>query len=672
MTRMLARDFGTSLRMGATTLVTVAGTTPAATNALTICFWYNPDYLIRNAPAGTSQRIIRTNDDAISVFQRQTSGNLEFKLTTTQGNTPRPTVSDRYLIQGVWHFVVIQYDTDSDAASIYVDGTLLGTQARDGTALIHNNTWVLGDATDALRGFLDEVAVYNVAFTAQERDDAYYKGIYPEAGQVFYYKFDEGSGTSLTDSSGNGKTGTITNGAFSTNVAMHARTLAANRPAAFRFRGRTAVSPDIDCHQGIATDGTYFYGIDSNAIRKFDSNWNLIAQNTNAGGNAGVNHLGDGAVYNGRLYCAAENYTSPTVFSDNRIAVFNTSTLAFIEQHDISAQGVETAGAAIDPAQGLIYVCTYTNGDRINVYDLTTFDFVRTIMLPVPLPKNQGITYKNQRLYLAEDTNKRIYTLNMQGDILGYTRVSSGTQEGIDFTTNIFYSLEETPVSGANQIVSTIMPYSARQPLNANLVFNGDFEIAPSFTAVTTGNKAWIDGTAAGQTFGDTVYSWATNKPANANSSASFDSTVKYSGSNSMKLSTVATGAWVEVAPYLDDASNASHARYSTPVEPNTSYTCTFRMKTNYTSGDATNGAYMTLRVFDRNGAGLTQAESTKVKTTTDWTEYSVTISTPATGVFLAPRKTLYGHQGTGTLIMDAWYDDIIISRTTPITRTAA
>lgn len=672
MARLTIRDFGTALRMAANTLVTVSGTTPTATTGLSISFWLNNDFFNSKAPAGTSQRIIRTNDDNISVFIRQTAGNLEFKLTTTQGNTPRPVVAENFVQPHQWKFVVLEYSAAGAVANIYINDVLRGTQARDGTNLSSNNTWVLGDATDALRGMIDEVHVYSRVLTTAEKTAAYINGAYPTDSQIFAYKFDEGSGTTALDSSGNGKNGTISNGLYTTDVVMKSRpTQYATLPATV-FKGRTALSPDIDCHQGIATDGTYFYGIDSNAIRKFDMDWNLIDQNTSAGSQAGVNHLGDGFVYNGEVYLAVENYTSPTVFSDNKIAVYDASTLAFLRSYDISAQGVETAGAAGNPAVNEIYVCTYTNGDRINVYSLTDLTYQRTITLPVALPKSQGISYKLGHFYIGEDTNKRIYTLDYLGRIEGYVRSTSGTQEGIDYTTDVLYSLEETPVSGSNQFVSTLTPYPARQPLNGNLVFNGDFETAPSFTAVTTGNKAWIDGTAAGQTFGDSVYAWATNKPANANSSASFDSSVKYSGSNSMKLSTVATGAWVEVAPYLDDASNASHARHGIPVEPSTSYTCTFRMKTNYTSGDATNGAYMTLRVFDRNGAGLTQAESTKVKATTDWTEYSVTISTPATGVFIAPRLTLYGHQGTGTLIMDAWYDNVSIARTTPITRPSA
>jgi hypothetical protein len=94
-------------------------------------------------------------------------------------------------------------------------------------------------------------------------------------------------------------------------------------------------------------------------------------------------------------------------------------------------------------------------------------------------------------------------------------------------------------------------------------------------------------------------------------------------------------------------------------------------MKTSLGSGDATNGARVNFQ--ERNGAGtaVTSNQPTAVKTTTDWTLYTVTFTTNANTRFINPVLQIYGHQGTATLIMDAWFDEVTIKPTTAVTRAA-
>jgi len=54
-----------------------------------------------------------------------------------------------------------------------------------------------------------------------------------------YWKLDEGSGTTATDSSGNGNTGTITSGTWATNSPMKNRFLIKNYPYSLNFNGST-------------------------------------------------------------------------------------------------------------------------------------------------------------------------------------------------------------------------------------------------------------------------------------------------------------------------------------------------------------------------------------------------------------------------------------------------
>lgn len=211
------------------------------------------------------------------------------------------------------------------------------------------------------------------------------------------------------------------------------------------------------------------------------------------------------------------------------------------------------------------------------------------------------------------------------------------------------------------------VPSKRRQSVGSNLLFNGDFEYAPPFTAATTSGTAYIDGTAAGSAT-NSLFGWATLNAASVGSfSARFDSTTYYRGANSLKLSTTAIGSVVQVAP-TTSLSAANLKTYCIPVIPNASYTCTFRMKTNYVSGDSNAGAYLQFTERDAaNGSGINTA-STNVKTTTDWTLYTITFTTASTTRYVVPRAVVDGNNGAATLIMDAWFDDIVLTLTAPIT----
>lgn len=62
----------------------------------------------------------------------------------------------------------------------------------------------------------------------------------------------------------------------------------------------------------------------------------------------------------------------------------------------------------------------------------------------------------------------------------------------------------------------------------------------------------------------------------------------------------------------------------------------------------------------------------TNVVTSTDWTKYELTFTTGATVRFITPSCLVTGNDGDGTLIMDAWFDNITLYPTTAITRSAA
>lgn len=152
-------------------------------------------------------------------------GTDEYSLTSTEAFTAT---------RGWCHFMVV-WDQDSAANSeIYIDGvsnsaTDSGTIGNIGD-LSNALTFRVGsesDTNNALRAYIDEVRVYNRALSASEAQSLYVQGGGTkidssvsqaqgtgrlESGLVGYWGLDDGSGTSATDSSTNGNTGTLTNG----------------------------------------------------------------------------------------------------------------------------------------------------------------------------------------------------------------------------------------------------------------------------------------------------------------------------------------------------------------------------------------------------------------------------------------------------------------------------
>ena len=59
--------------------------------------------------------------------------------------------------------------------------------------------------------------------------------------------------------------------------------------------------------------------------------------------------------------------------------------------------------------------------------------------------------------------------------------------------------------------------------------------------------------------------------------------------------------------------------------------------------------------------------DSTKVKTTTGWTKYTTVFTTNSATREVNIEPRIYGHTGTGTLIMDAWFDDIVLKKTSDL-----
>jgi len=211
------------------------------------------------------------------------------------------------------------------------------------------------------------------------------------------------------------------------------------------------------------------------------------------------------------------------------------------------------------------------------------------------------------------------------------------------------------------------VPIKTRKAVNGNLVYNGDFEYAPAVNVATTSGDKWIDGTIGGGTTTNEIFGWYFWNYASSYA-AMFDTTTKYSGNASMKVSTTGTGSTAGLRVSVH--SNTSFRQNNIPVLPNTSYTCSAMIKTQVISGAATTGARLQFVTSTGTNDIATTTVVTGLNTTKDWTLYTTTFTSNATARYVTPVLQIIGNNGAGTLIMDAWFDDIILKPTTPETRT--
>jgi hypothetical protein len=95
---------------------------------------------------------------------------------------------------------------------LYVNGALQDTMSATIPLPLGRIGYDSSGHPDLLHGILDEVRVWNVARTQTQIQANMNRALsLPQTNLVGYWKFSEGSGTSTSDSSGQGKTGTLQN-----------------------------------------------------------------------------------------------------------------------------------------------------------------------------------------------------------------------------------------------------------------------------------------------------------------------------------------------------------------------------------------------------------------------------------------------------------------------------
>jgi hypothetical protein len=174
-----------------------------------------------------------TASGADPAFGHDTLGNFYFA--TTFANSQSSFV-ERFR----WYHMVQTYDGVS-THNFYIDGALSGTRSSD-TYDLGNGPLRLGSfgaSTSTMNGRIDEAFVLTLNLNLAQVQDIYYRGLYPAATTVMYF-CNEGSGTTIADSSGAANTATFNGGmGWSTDVPYQIRSATSSRSAA---SGRTQIS----------------------------------------------------------------------------------------------------------------------------------------------------------------------------------------------------------------------------------------------------------------------------------------------------------------------------------------------------------------------------------------------------------------------------------------------
>ena len=177
--------------------------------------------------------------------------------------------------------------------------------------------------------------------------------------------------------------------------------------------------------QGLATDGKIFYGIgcvkflNYNAITKIDIQSGRIIERREMClpeelMNKGYSHLGDGCLYEGRLYIALEDFG----FRHPGVIVYDPETLEAVDLHTRPDEGRGDGRIPWCVIQDdVLYYSQLNDVDEIRMLSLRDFSYLGALKINTTLFKVQGGEIYGGTLYIVTNSgsrNKTMYAVNLQ------------------------------------------------------------------------------------------------------------------------------------------------------------------------------------------------------------------------------------------------------------------
>lgn len=208
-----------------------------------------------------------------------------------------------------------------------------------------------------------------------------------------------------------------------------------------------SVSPQLNSHQGYATDGAYHYTVDTGTIYKRDySTWAAVVTNSTPFASAvsgPYTHLGAPALYNGKLYVPAARVNANGSHDNEAMLVYNTSDLSLAQEITEPFRTLSVSegspgsmdSVAIDAVAGKAYMSSWQHNGDIQIYNFPSFSYDHTVAVTPAITKSQGTAVRNGVVYVASEAGG-LYTIDLAtgAATLVFQSNLSGFHEGIDFS----------------------------------------------------------------------------------------------------------------------------------------------------------------------------------------------------------------------------------------------
>lgn len=235
MTRLNVRDFGTALSFDGANYLTIDAVATDVFNStlldeFTLSIWAKTNVSGQQTMIGFGN-FSEAYSYVILDIGGTTAGRARFSIRNNAAGTDSASAAaSKTTNDSRWHhYVGIK---TANQILLYIDGNLIQTVSslQGGTYLLTQcEIGALNRISRVLffTGGLDEPRIWNRALTASEVSDLYYNGLTRGSalatGLVGEWLFNEGSGSTAYDTSGNGNHGTITGATYTTDVPMVAR-----------------------------------------------------------------------------------------------------------------------------------------------------------------------------------------------------------------------------------------------------------------------------------------------------------------------------------------------------------------------------------------------------------------------------------------------------------------
>lgn len=544
-----------------------------------------------------------------------------------------------------WNSCVVVWT--ADVANIFINGALAGTATITGWSPSDNQYPTIGQPSAySSSNFVGNVSdfVYNngTQWSAADVTRYHSTGAVPSSVTA-HYRLTEGSGPTTYDISGNNNHGTITNGTWSTDTPSKLRTVSTNRVTAQNMNCalsmRTATSI-VDCGAdpigtGDVTVMGWFKAFTFGGTNqgRLLGNQKFLVRITSLNSlyayNDGATSVssGNNSISLGKWY-----HVGITRKASGAITFYIHGALVGTPDQISVAPVAATANLLLGNSSALIH----------------NFDGLMKNWVTVNRICSQAEVQAHRNGITPSDAT-RIYKMNEGTGSTIYDSSGSGVNGSI--TNGTFVS--DTPTK-------------KRQIVGGNLLYNGDFSHIPEVNEPQTANNKFMDGTATGSSTNN-LFGWSIGSSAGS-FSALFDRSNRTPLSNpSLKLSLLDVGSTVSaLLPGANGLLTGFFGKSVLSVSPSTSYTLSFYIKTNYISGDSDEGAFISLA--GSNGSGTSSgffANSAKYTRTIDWVKQTLVFTTNSTTRYLQVYPRNSGAVGSATLIMDAWFGNITLTKTT-------